>query len=108
MSSGLMLEEKEDGSIHIEVDDYNVDSLGGRDFECHFTLDKENAELLKKAVLNHGGDFMGDVSFLGMAPPRMRGQGAPGDWLWSSSKVGSGSGIPAEADVGLSAPGSLM
>ena len=56
-SSGLMLEQKDDGSIHIEVDDYGVEEFGGRDFECHFNLNKDNADALRKAVSKHGGDF---------------------------------------------------
>ena len=56
-SSGLMLQEKADGSIHIEVNDYNVESLGGLDYECHFSLSKDNADSLRKAVSHHGGTF---------------------------------------------------
>lgn len=62
--------------------------------------------------VNHGGDFMGEVSFLGNGSSEDEGAGSS-RWLaaQSSLKALSGSGIPAEGGEGFSGfwePGSLM
>ena len=36
------LEEKEDGSVSIGIEDYDVEAFGGRDYEWIYTLDRKN------------------------------------------------------------------
>lgn len=54
-SSGLLFTQNEDGSVEIGVVDYGVEFFGGNDYECFFSLDKENAQNLLNALLNSPG-----------------------------------------------------
>lgn len=46
-TSGILLEEKADGSIQVGYVDYNVGFFGGGDYESFYNLDKDNAERLR-------------------------------------------------------------
>jgi hypothetical protein len=45
-TSGMMFSRSKDGSICIQVVDYGVEEFDGRDWECWYDLDKENADRL--------------------------------------------------------------
>ncbi len=49
-TSGIKVTENEDGTIELFYVDYGVEQFGGRDFECTYKLDKENAEKFRKAL----------------------------------------------------------
>lgn len=59
-TSGLMLTEYEDGSLRLEYVDYNVGFFGGADFECWYTLNKENAEKFRAALDEKYPAYKGD------------------------------------------------
>lgn len=46
-TSGFWLNEKDDGSISIGYEDYDVSEFGGSDYEQTYNLDSENALKLK-------------------------------------------------------------
>ena len=46
-TSGILIEEKADGSIRVGYVDYGVDFFGGRDYESFYDLDSENAQKLR-------------------------------------------------------------
>ncbi len=56
-SSGIILEEKE-GTLSIGYVDYDVSWFGGRDYECFYRLDRENAERFQTALKK---DYAGDL-----------------------------------------------
>lgn len=57
-TSGLLFTMNKDGSIIIEVIDYNVSEFGGNDYENRYDLDKVNAEVLYKELKRiHNGSF---------------------------------------------------
>lgn len=45
-TSGLLFTQNKDGSVRIEVVDYNVSMYGGGDWESWYELDKNNADKL--------------------------------------------------------------
>ena len=49
-TSGIMIEEKEDGTIELFFADYDVEEFGGHDFECTITLDKDNSDKFREAL----------------------------------------------------------
>lgn len=53
-TSGILLEEKEDGSIKVGYVDYDVGFFGGRDYESFYDLDKENADKLRAYLVGLG------------------------------------------------------
>ncbi len=57
-TSGLMFTQNEDGSIRVEVVDYDVEFFGGSDWESWYDLTKENADILYNELKKlHTGDF---------------------------------------------------
>lgn len=50
-TSGILLEEEDDGSIRVGYVDYNVDFFDGEDYESFYALDKENADKLRAYLL---------------------------------------------------------
>ena len=57
-TSGLLLTEYESGGIMIEVVDYGVSEFDGSDWECQYSLNKENADVLRKELQKlHSGDL---------------------------------------------------
>lgn len=55
-TSGLLFSENADGSIRVEVIDFEVEEFGGHDWESWYDLDKVNAEHLfaELSKLNSG------------------------------------------------------
>lgn len=53
-TSGLLLEQKANGSIIVGYVDYNVDFFGGRDYERFYMLDRENADKLRAYLAERG------------------------------------------------------
>ena len=51
-----MYQEFEDGSITVSYEDYNVESLGGADYEAIYTLSRENANKLKQILEKKSGE----------------------------------------------------
>lgn len=49
-TSGLLFTDNSDGSICVEVVDYNIAEFDGGDWESRYQLDKENAALLFAAL----------------------------------------------------------
>ena len=53
-TSGILLNEMDDGSISVGYVDYNVEFFGGRDYESFYRLDKENADKLRAYLKGKG------------------------------------------------------
>ena len=53
-TSGILLEEKADGSIQVGYVDYNVGFFGGRDYESFYNFDKDNADKLRAYLAKLG------------------------------------------------------
>lgn len=45
-TSGLLFTQNKDGSIRVEVIDFEVEEFGGHDWESWYDLTKENADIL--------------------------------------------------------------
>ncbi len=57
-TSGLLFTQNENGSIIVEVIDYDISEFGGRDLEIRYDLDKENAKVLYEELKKiHKGTF---------------------------------------------------
>lgn len=57
-TSGLLFTQNKDGSIRVEVIDYEVEEFGGHDWESWYDLTKENADILYNELKKlHGGNF---------------------------------------------------
>lgn len=57
-TSGLMFTQNKDGSIRVEVVDYDVEWFDGSDWESWYDLDKENADKLYNELKKiHSGTF---------------------------------------------------
>lgn len=54
-TSGLVFVENKDKSVSLMVEDYNVESFGGMDYETTYTLSQENYKKLRE-VLNITND----------------------------------------------------
>lgn len=49
-TSGITVNEKDDGTIELFFCDYDVEEFGGHDFECTYKFDKENSEKFRNAL----------------------------------------------------------
>ena len=47
IKSEFVLKEQKDGGISLSYEDYDVDLLGGRDYEVNYSLDAENVQKLR-------------------------------------------------------------
>ena len=57
-TSGLLFTQNKDGSIRVEVIDYEVEEFGGHDWESWYDLTKENADILYNELRKlHSGDL---------------------------------------------------
>lgn len=57
-TSGLLLTHNKDGSVTLEIVDYDVEEFGGRDLEFRYDLDSENADILSGELKKlHNGDL---------------------------------------------------
>lgn len=46
-TSGLLLEENQDGSIRLGYVDYNVSAFGGNDYECFYNINAMDTQKLR-------------------------------------------------------------
>lgn len=57
-TSGVLFTENKDGSIRVEVVDYNVEEFGGHDWESWYELTRENAKkLFEELEKIHRGNY---------------------------------------------------
>ena len=49
-TSGMIFESLEGGGLRVGYEDYGVGFFDGGDFECYYTLDKENTKRLAAAL----------------------------------------------------------
>ena len=55
-TSGIMVTEKDDGTIELFFADYGVEEFGGHDYECTYKFDKQNSDKFRKALTeNYAG-----------------------------------------------------
>ena len=57
-SSGVWIEENDDGGLTIGVTDYDVGAFGGDDWEWSATFDKDNSRILVDNLKKEYGDKM--------------------------------------------------
>lgn len=57
-TSGLLFTQNQDGSIRVEVIDFEVEEFGGHDWESWYDLTKGNADILFNELKKlHSGEF---------------------------------------------------